>query len=115
MPLPKGVRLKGKYARGVERPQVWLIGSDAGKFKHDMYHPWQMAKAQAKYRHEEWDLDFEDYYLLWRDHWDNRGRLAENMCMTRRDPEIAWCRDNICIILRREHARLCGQRKRGLL
>lgn len=115
MPSPKGVRLKGKYARGVERPQVWLIGSDAGKFKHDMYHPWQMARAQAKYRHEEWDLDFEDYYLLWRDHWDNRGRLAENMCMTRRDPEIAWCRDNICIILRREHARLCGQRKRGLL
>lgn len=112
---PRGQRITGRHARGVERPHVWLIGADAGKFKHDMYHPWQMARAQAKYRNELWELEFEDYYLLWRDHWEQRGRGPDDMCMTRRDPDLPWSRDNICIILRSDHARLCGQRKRGLL
>jgi hypothetical protein len=80
-----------------------------------MYHPWQMAKAQAKFRSEPWDLEFEDYYGLWKDYWHLRGRGPGDMCMTRVDPEGTWTTKNIRIILRSEHARLCGQRKKGLL
>jgi|MesohylFT_1024984.scaffolds.fasta_scaffold67921_3 hypothetical protein len=109
----KGMRLTGRHARGVERPHVWIIGSDAGKFKHDMYHPWQLAKAQANFRHEDWTLEFEDYYQLWKDHWHNRGRSSENMCMTRNDIEGPWSADNVYLIQRKLHLQQKNQERRG--
>jgi len=109
----KGMRLTGRYARGVERPQVWIIGAEAGKFKHDMYHPWQLAKAQANFRQEEWDLEFEDFYQMWKNDWHNRGRKPEDMCMTRVDKEGAWSVDNVHVISRLQHLQEQGGRRVG--
>jgi hypothetical protein len=89
------------FVKGVPRPHVWICGPD--EYKHQMYQPWLLAKAQARFRGEEWFLEFEEYYELWKDDWPNRGRRPEDMCMTRRDPEFAWDKDNAYIITRKEH------------
>lgn len=103
------MRITGKHARGVLRPHVWITGTDPKK--HAMYHPWQMAKAQANFRLEEWDLDFEEYYKLWEPHWENRGRGTQDMCMTRIDVEKAWSKKNVHVITRMEHFKSAGGRK----
>jgi hypothetical protein len=94
-------RYTGKHARGLKRPHVWYTGPD--EYKHSMYQPWLMAKAQAAYRGEEWTLDFEDYYNAWNGLWDQRGRTTDGLCMTRKDYSDAWTKDNIEIITRKEH------------
>lgn len=99
----KGQRLTGRHARGLPRPHVWIIGPD--EQKHKMYHPWQMSKAQAIFRDEGWDLSFEEYYELWKNDWDNRGRKSENMCMTRIDASKPWTIKNVEIVMRLEHLR----------
>jgi hypothetical protein len=101
-----------QFGPGVERPFMWRIGEDAGSYKHSMYHPWQLGKAQAIFRKEEWTLTFEEYYDLWKDDWNNRGRAPENMCMTRIDEELAWDRKNTIIITRSEHLKHQGEKRR---
>ena len=83
------------------RPHVWVVGPD--EFKHSMYHPWQMSKAQAVFRNEEWNLSFDEYYNIWKDYWHNRGKKVYEYCQSREDPEGAWDKDNMVIITRREH------------
>lgn len=111
-PVPKKPAV---FVAGVERPHVWIIGADAGTYKHSMYHPWQMSKAQANYRGEEWALEFEDFYQLWKDDWHNRGRDPDNVCMSRLDPEGAWDADNAVIITRKEQLQRNGFQRRGLV
>lgn len=94
------------FTKGVVRPHVWLVGPD--EYKHKMYQPWLVAKAQANFRGEEWDLSFEDYYEAWNGLWDQRGRLSDELCMTRIDYEGAWEKSNIEIITRKQH---CGKQK----
>jgi len=89
-----------------ERPHTWLTGPD--EYKHNMYVPWMKMKAQANFRGEEWDLDFEDYYNAWHGKWDQRGRSSEQLCMTRKAYDEAWSKDNIEIITRKEH---CSKQK----
>jgi hypothetical protein len=114
----KKSRPKGTFLKGVERPHVWITGTD--KYKHDMYHPWQVAKAQANYRLREgleeggWELEFEDWYELWKDHWNDRGRLSHNKCMTRIDFEKPWSRTNCEIVDRQEHSKRIGKYQREL-
>jgi hypothetical protein len=91
------------YGKGKERPQMWVIGSDAGSYKHSMYHPWQKAKAQAVFRGEVWSLSFEDFYELWKNDWDNRGRDSTNVCMTREDYDGEWSKENTILMTRTEH------------
>lgn len=98
--VPK-VRITKGFGAGVLRPHVWIIGDD--HYKHQMYHPWQAARAQAKFRDEEWALTFDDYFQAWNGLWDQKGRLSDDLCMTRIDYEGAWSPDNIMIISRREH------------
>ena len=100
-PDPAKAKKPSTFVRDVPRPQVWITGPD--EFKHSMYHPWQMSKAQAKFREEDWELTFEQYYDLWKDYWHQRGRQADDYCMTRDDVSGAWSVDNIRIITRRKH------------
>lgn len=94
------------FVKDVPRPHVWLCGPD--EYKHQMYQPWLMAKAQANFRKEEWDLSFEDYFAAWDGLWEQRGRLSDELCMTRIEYNGAWTKDNIEIITRKEH---CGKQK----
>lgn len=111
---PKGFRITGRHARGVERPHVWIIGEDAGSFKHSLYMPWQKARAQANFRAEEWLIEFEEFWLLWKDDWLNRGRKPENVCMTRKEKDGPWSIDNVHIITRKQHLSEQGQTRTGL-
>lgn len=115
MPLEKGkMRPKKpgvKYTKGVQRPHVWLVGEDP--YKHQMYMPWLKAKAQANYRKEEWLLTFNEYYKLWKDKWEERGRDADQLCMTRHDWEGEWEIDNVYICTRKEHCARQGLARRG--
>ena len=91
---------KTRGSKGI-RPHTWKTGPDP--LRHDMYHPWQLAKAQAKFRGEEFTLTFEQYYEVWKDDWHNRGRKPEDLCMTRIDWEGAWEWGNVEIIRRKDH------------
>ena len=97
----KGQRLTGMNARGKPRPHQWCTGPDP--FKHSMYWPFQAHQAQARFRGDEHTLTFEEFFEIWKDEWDNRGRKAHNMCMTRKDSTGAWSKENIELITRQEH------------
>lgn len=100
-----------KFTKGVLRPHVWIVGEDV--YKHSMYMPWQRAKAQANFRDEEWDLPFEDYYNIWNGLWEQRGRGADDLCITRINWEGSWTKDNIEIITRRIHCQRQAQYRKA--
>lgn len=86
--------------KGVTRPHTWKSGAD--EFRHSMYTPWQKARAQANFRDEEWELTFDEFYDLWKDHWLNRGRKPDDYCMTRTDASKPWKHDNIIVLTRHD-------------
>jgi hypothetical protein len=108
---PTKTKRIAKFVKGVERPHVWLCGPD--KFKHDMYTPWMKAKAQANFRQEGWEMTFEEFYDIWKDHWHLRGRQAEDYCMTRIDSKLPWAKENIVIITRQEHLEQQGFKRKS--
>ena len=83
------------------RPHVWKVGPD--EFRHSIYHPWQMSKAQAVFRGEVWNLEFEDYFDMWKDLWEHRGRGSDDYCQSRIDPNGPWDKKNTVIITRKQH------------
>lgn len=96
--------------RKAPRPHVWVSGPD--EYRHTMYMPWLKAKAQANFRGETWKLTFDEFYSLWKDDWSKRGRKAEDMCMTRNDPNGAWDYKNTLIITRHEHLKRQGEMRK---
>jgi hypothetical protein len=105
--MPKlGQRLTGLHARGKSRPHVWLSGPD--EYRHSMYHPWMLAKAQAKFRGEGFELTFEQFFELWNGRWHERGRGIDDLCITRINPDKAWKKSNVHVITRREHLNIQG-------
>jgi hypothetical protein len=98
-----------KFTKGVQRPHVWMHPDPE---VHAKYHPWQMAKAQAVFRQEPWDLSFEDYCNIWQNDWHNRGRTPDSVCLTRRDEDIGWDFENVEIITRAEHFRRGAERRK---
>ena len=97
----KGIRITGKNARGVPRPHQWCTGPDP--FKHSMYWPFQAHQAQAKFRGDEHTLTFEEFFEIWKDHWHERGRQAECICLTRKNPSGPWSKENCELVTRQEH------------
>lgn len=90
-----------------ERPQTWHYQDP---IKHRL-HKWSMrARAQALFRGEAWDLTDDEYIEIWLtdNRYLNRGRSNSNLCMTRRDHELPWSKDNIDIIERGHHYRTCN-------
>ena len=97
----KGVPKTGHAAKGKLRPHLWLCGPD--EYKHQMYTPWMRHKAQARFRGEEHDLSFDEYFAIWDGYWYARGRAADELCMTRIDPSEAWTKDNCELRIRKEY------------
>lgn len=88
------------------RPNLWLVGPD--EQRHLKYISWGKHKAQALFRGEEYDLAFQDFERAWEGLWDQRGREGRSLCMTRKDWEKPWHKDNIEIVERREVIRRSG-------
>lgn len=99
-------------AVGSTFPNLWITGPDP--FRHKLHHPWQLMKAQANFRDEEFTLTFEQFFELWKDDWHNRGRQPENVCMSRHDFTEAWSFENCYIVSRKEHLRQQGLARKGI-
>ena len=97
----KGVAKTGNMAKGKLRPHLWLCGPD--EYKHQIYTPWMRHRAQARFRGEQHDMTFDEYFDLWDGQWEYRGRAADELCMTRKDPSEAWSKHNCELRIRREY------------
>ena len=70
-------------------------------------------RAQARYRMETWDLEWEDFLEVWPDDiWDRRGRTSDCLVLTRRDLKGPWHLDNIHIVTRAEQLSTMSSRPR---
>jgi hypothetical protein len=85
------------------RPHVWKSGTDP--VRHEQYTQWLRQRAQAHFRKEDWQLEFDDFVAVWGLNWHNRGRASEDMCMTRDDYDLPWHTSNVTIVPRHEHVR----------
>jgi hypothetical protein len=96
--------MSGKPGRGCgPRPNAWITGTDP--VRHEQYTQWLRQRAQANYRQEGWQLEFDDFVNLWGRDWPNRGRLTDDLCMTRDDYDRPWALGNVTIVPRHEHVR----------
>jgi len=90
------------------RPKAWKV---QGEIQHTQHTAWHRQRSQAHYRKEEWLLPFEDFQLLWSDHWHLRGKSNTSYCMSRRDPTEPWQLGNAEVIPRIEHLKRVRQQK----
>ena len=100
-------RRKGLY------PQLWKSGpSDVD---HRLYIDCQRARAQARYRGEEWAITEDEYIALWRqdDLYKLKGRGIGCLCMSRVDARLPWTIDNVVIVARLKMFKLSGQTRKG--
>lgn len=81
-------------------PHLWKSGPDPER--HERYRAWQQQRNQARWRGEIWHLTFEEFLEIWQDRWSQRGRLAGDLCLTRRQRHLPWQRDNVELMIRRE-------------
>jgi len=100
-------RKKGSICR-----DVWLSGPE--DHRHRLYYDCQRARAQAKFRGEDWQITEQEYIDLWLkdDQYLQKSRTVDGLCMRRCNTELPWSIDNVEIITRAEHLKLCGESRR---
>jgi hypothetical protein len=75
--------------------------------KREKYYAYMKHKAQAKFRGDSYELDFEDFCDLWTDElWPMRGRQLQNLCLTRYDFQGEWAMHNVRVCSRAEHFKM---------
>lgn len=91
--------------KGTTLPDIWKSGPD--EVNHRLYTDCQRARAQAKYRGEQWFITEQEYIELWRtdDRYLKKGRAPDDICLTRRDHDLPWTLDNVEFVLRLDHYR----------
>lgn len=60
-------------------------------------------KAQAKFRGESWQFEFEDWWRAWQPLWSRRGMAREDLCMIRPDVHEPWSKNNYLIVTREQY------------
>ena len=84
--------------KGMTFPERWKQGPDNEK---RIINRWFiMARAQATYRQEPWQLTFEDYYHFWHNNTDKRGKKAGDLTLRRIDNEQPWSKHNCELVAR---------------
>ena len=81
-------------------PRAWQVAADAET--REIYYNWLQAKTQAQYRGYTWEITFRQWCNIWRDHWHLRGRASSDLCITRKDRDKPWRRNNVELITRKE-------------
>ena len=91
---------KGEISNPNGKPKTYKIPNPYNK-------KFAMAKAQAKFRKEEWAFTPEEWYAFWKDSGfiEHLGKGVHQYCMVRKDPIEAWSVDNCIIVKRRTHFR----------
>lgn len=69
---------------------------------HAMYYAYSKTKAQCNFRNEKFELLPEEYFALWNEHWEKRGRKNDSYCMTRLDDTKPWNKENAVVVCRNE-------------
>jgi len=73
---------------------------------HDKYYAWLKHRAQARYRHEDYELSWADWCELWTPElWPQRGKQSYSMCLQRKDIWGPWSLDNCEVVTRLEQLR----------
>ena len=77
------------------------------KFDTDRLYAYTRAKNQATYRKEVWKIDLDQWFGLWNSStlFYNRGTASHNVVLTRLNPTLPWCIDNIEIMSRTQQQR----------
>jgi len=70
---------------------------------------YSLAKAQAKFRQEEWAFTADTWYQQWIESgvMQHRGKQPHQYCMVRLDTIEAWGPHNCIIVPRRMHLKKC--------
>jgi hypothetical protein len=84
-------------------PEMWKSGRCP--IRHQLYTQCQRARAQARFRNQQWEITEEQYIQLWQqnDRYKQRGRGRHSLCMTRRDKRLPWRVDNVEFMTRQAH------------
>jgi len=81
--------------KGLKFPDRWKYGPSNDK---RIVNRWYLlAKAQAHFRDEGWELVFADYWNFWADCMDKRGKKADSYQLHRYDEGKPWNKQN-CFI-----------------
>jgi hypothetical protein len=99
IPRPQ-LRVPRPELRG-PRPHVWRSGPDPEE--HRKYRAFIQHRNQSIFRKEPWDVTWEQYKEIWKDHWHERGRMKDQYCLTRVNYDEPWTWDNLMVVTRREH------------
>ena len=95
----------GQGAGRYPTPDTWVTGPCP--IRRDKYYAWLKHKAQANFRGEHYELSWESFEQLWFDDnvWFQRGRKADNLCMSLIDWTQGWVEGNVEVITRLEQLR----------
>lgn len=61
------------------------------------------ARAQARFRGEQWELTFKEWLDLWQGRLDRCGRSGEDLSLHRLDRDQGWCILNVEVVERRRY------------
>ena len=101
---------KYKNRQSGPRPQTWKHGpSQALK---DLNMAFLRARAQAKYRGEEWRLTFDEFRDKWAGRYPETGIQSHCIVMVRSDPQGAWSFANTELMRRGDNQARMAQLKR---
>lgn len=91
--------------KGKVYPHIWKSGPDP--VVHQLWLDCQRAKAQAKFRGQEWQIQEQEYVDLWMqdDKHLHKGRSSKKLCMTRIDKTKPWSRHNVQFVTREDFYR----------
>ena len=72
---------------------------------HRLRRAYVVARCQANYRNEEWQLTWDDWLYLWltQDRYLRKGRGADELGLSRLDYNSSWAMDNVQIETRGDH------------
>ena len=96
------------------KPRIWAR-RHKDLFEHARYIPFLRARAQCNFRHEEFELTFEDWCAFWStpELWQRRGRDSGSLSLMRIDWERPWSRENCCLMNRKTQIDISNKRSRG--
>jgi hypothetical protein len=80
---------------------------------HRLRRAFIVARCQANYRNEGWELTWDDWQYLWltKDRYLRKGRGADDLGLSRLDYSSSWCMDNVQIETRKDHlSRIVSQK-----
>lgn len=93
------MKTKGRPAGRMDTRTLELYPTPELRKKHRAF---LVHQCQARFRNEPHDLTEQQYFEVWGDQWDQRGRRGDQLTMTRIDPDGAWTLDNVEIVTRKE-------------